>query len=178
MLALEVPALSGGSMVNQTSRKRACAGAARDSSTVPLATADVATGCKSASTGRPPARNSRLAPGWSPRESRTAEMVTVRPMSSSRPVPACRCPKSEVAYQSLYQGVAAWPAIANEARCGASPSVVPAGPKAVTWAGLRASATASGLVEGVAVGVAEGLACAVLAWTRGGIDGAGLGRPT
>src|ERR1700722_7756487 len=144
---------------------------------MPLAAADVATGGRSARTGRPAARRSRLAPGWSPRESRTAEMVTVRPMSSSRPVPACRCPKSEVAYQSLYQGVAAWPAIANEARCGSSPSAVPAGPKAVTRAGLRAWATATGLAEGVAVAVAEGLACAVLAWTLGVIDGAGLGRP-
>src|ERR1700733_5837261 len=142
---------------------------------MPLAPADVATGCRSARTGRPPARSSRLAPGWSPRESRTEEIVTVRPMSSSRPVPACRCPKSGVAYQSLYQGVAAWPAIANEARCGSSPSAVPAGPKAVTWAGLRAWATATGLAEGVAV--AEGLACAVLAWTLGVMDGAGLGRP-
>src|SRR5580693_7361311 len=118
---------------------------------------DVATGCRSASTGRLPARNGRVAPGWSPRESRTEEIVTVRPMSSSRPVPACRCPKSGVAYQSLYQGVAAWPAIANEARCGSSPSAVPAGPKAVTRAGLRAWATATGLAGdgGGALGLAH-----------------------
>ena len=99
--------------------------------------------------------------------------MTVRPMSTSRPVPACRCPKSEVAYQSLYQGVAGWPEIANEARCGSSPSAVPAGPKAVTRAGVRAWTTATGLAEGVAVG----LDCAVLAWTLGVIDGAGLGWP-
>src|ERR1700720_2233124 len=141
------------------------------------APADVATVCRSASTGRLPARSSRAAPARPPRESRTEEIVTVRPMSSSRPGPACRCPKSEVAYQSLYQGVAAWPAIANEGRCGAAPSGGPAGAKAVTRAGLRAWTTATGLAEGVTVGVAEGLACAVLAWTLGVMDGAGLGWP-
>src|SRR5579859_1029843 len=94
-------------------------------------------------------------------------------MSSSRPVPACRWPKSGVAYQSLYQGVAAWPEIANEARCGSSPSAVPAGPNADTRDGIRASATATGLADGVAVG----LGCAVLAWTLGVMDGAVLGCP-
>src|SRR5580700_9337614 len=125
--------------------------------------ADVATVCRSASTGRLPARSWRVAPAWPPRESRTEEIVTVRPMSTSRPVPACRCPKSEVVYQSLYQGVARWPEIASEARCGSSPSAVPAGPKAVTLAGVRAWTTATGLAEGVAVG----LDCAVLACTLG-----------
>src|SRR5580704_11010521 len=135
------------------------------------APADVATVCRSARTGRPPARSWRVAPAWPPSESRTEEIVTVRPMSTSRPVPACRCPKSGVAYQSLYQGVAAWPAIANEARCGSSPSAVPAGPQAVTWAGVRV------WVAGLAEGVAVGLACAVLAWTLGVMDGAGVGWP-
>src|ERR1700722_4280666 len=110
-------------------------------------------------------------------------------MSSSRPVPACRWPKSGVAYQSLYQGVAACPEIANEARCGSSPSAgpagptagpaprggpapspAPAGPNAVTRAGVRVCTAAAGLAEGAAAG----LDCATLAWTLGVIDGAGL----
>src|SRR5579872_2195929 len=155
------------------SRYRAWAGAVRVSSTVLPAAVEVATVRRSARTGRRPTRSCRTAPGWPPRDSRTEETVTVRPMSSSKPVPACRWPKSGVTYQSLNQGVAAWPEIANEARCGSSPSAVPAGPNADTRAGVRASTTAAGLAEGVAVG----LGCAVLACTLGVMDGAGLGRP-
>src|SRR5260370_20327743 len=154
------------------SRYRACAGEVRDNSTLLPAPADVATVCRSASTGRLPARNSRVAPARPPRESRTEEIVTVRPMSTSRPVPACRCPKSGVVYQSLYQGVLGWPEIANEARCGSSPSAVPAGPKAVTLAGGRAS-PATGLAEGGA----GGLDCGARARSAGGVAGAGPGWP-
>src|ERR1700732_3340099 len=136
------------------------------------APADVATVCRSTSTGRLPARSSRVAPARPPRESRTEEIVTVRPLATSRPVPACRCPKSGVVYQSLYQGVPGWPEIANEARCGSSPSAVPAGPQAGTLAGTRTRGATS-----VGEGVAVGPDCAVLAWTLGVMDGAGPDCP-
>src|SRR5579872_5949344 len=142
------------------SRYRAWAGAVRVSSTVLPAAVEVATVRRSARTGRRPARSCRTAPGWPPRDSRTEETVTVRPMSSSKPVPACRWPKSGVTYQSLNQGVAAWPEIANEARCGSSPSAVPAGPNADTRAGVRASTTAAGLGRALAGGVGGALGLA------------------
>src|SRR6516225_7623814 len=127
------------------------------------ASVDVATVCRFANAGLLPARSCRSEPE-EPRESRTEEIVTVRPMSSSRPVPAYRFPKDAEVYQSVRQGVAGLPLTASAAFCGSSP---PLGPKAATLAGARACAT-TGLAEGVSVG----LACAVPAWTLGVTDGA------
>src|SRR6516162_2046750 len=137
------------------------------------ASADVATVCRSASAGLLPARSCRSEPDV-PRESRTEEIVTVRPMSSSRPVPAYRFPKDAEVYQSVRQGVAGLPLTASAAFCGSSP---PRGPEAATLAGVRAC-TGTGLAERVAVGLAcPVLACTVLAWTLGVTGGAAAGWP-
>ena len=83
--------------------------------------------------------------------------MTVRPMSRSRPVPFFSAPNCAVAYHWLFQGLAAFPATANAAFCGLSPSAVPAGPNAATLAGASAC-TATGAEE---VGAWDTLACAV-----------------
>src|SRR5258708_8628507 len=75
-----------------------------------------------------------LAPERLPRDTRTEETVTVRPMSRSRPVPFFSAPNRGVAYHWLYQGRAAFPATANAAFCGLSPSARPTGPNAATLA--------------------------------------------
>src|SRR5215470_13513960 len=92
-------------------------------------------------------------------------------MSSSSPVPRFSAPNRAVAYHWLVQGWAGWPPIANAARCGLSPSAVPAGPNAATRAG---GSTCTG--TGVAEGGGEVAAWAALAWTAGALVG-GLVAP-
>jgi hypothetical protein len=68
----------------------------------------------------------------------TLVAVTVRPRSSSSPVPAFRLPKSAVVYQSVRHGVAGSPDSASDSACGLSPSDAPPGPNAVALTGVRA----------------------------------------
>src|SRR5205807_2721596 len=123
-----------------------------------------------------------LAPERLPRDRRTEETVTVRPMSRSRPVPLFSAPNLGVAYHWLYQGRPACPAIANAAFCGLSPSARPAGPNAATLAGARAC-TATGVTEGGGeMGAWDALAVLVpvwaeLPWTAGALAGGWVGPP-
>src|SRR5579862_1421407 len=122
-------------------------------------------------TGLPPTRTWRSAPGRPARDRRTDVIVTVRPRSSSRPVPPFPL-RSEVAYHWLVQGVAGSPLSARAAICGLSPSAVPAGPNAVTLAGVRVR-TATGVGE--SVGDREGWA--EVTWADGVTDGSVAGWP-
>ena len=102
--------------------------------TVPPAFAAVATRGSQAGTGLLPARNWMSAPELT-RDSWTDATVTGWPMSSRSPVPCFSAPNRAVAYHWLIQGRARSPPMACAARCGSSPSAVPAGPKAATLAG-------------------------------------------
>ena len=81
-------------------------------------------------------------------------IVSVRPRSSSSPVPAFRLPNAAVAYQSVRQGVAGLPDSASDASCGLSPSAVPPGPNAVALTGITAL-TRTAVGDGRALGGTE-----------------------
>src|SRR6516165_2034710 len=128
---------------------RRCGCDARLNRTGPPASAARATTCRSP--GVVPARTCRSAPCALPSRMVTLVAVTVRPRSSSRPVPVCRLPKCAVVYQEVCHGVAGSPDSASEAFCELSPSEVPLGPKAAALTGFR-------LVSGTAVATGGGLA--------------------
>ncbi len=122
---------------------------ARRSRTVPPASVALATTGMSGKVV--PARTRRSAPGMLPSPMVTLAAVTVRPRSSSRPVPVCKLPNRAVVYQSVCHGVAGSPDSAREAPCGLSPSDVPPGPNAVALTGVTSD-------TGTAVGAGRGLA--------------------
>src|SRR5689334_6539808 len=122
----------------------------RRNCTAPPALLALATLGSQLGTGLAPARSWRLAPAGATSQTRTEETVTVRPMSTSRPVPVLRLEKNGVAYHWLYQGAARLPATARAAICGLSPLAVPDGPNAVTRVTVSACAG-----TGAAVGDAE-----------------------
>src|SRR5580692_9656485 len=101
--------------------------------------AGVGRGCtvlRCASCGALPVRSCRSAPGMLPSVISTLVTVTDLPISSSSPVPDCMFPKSAVAYQSVFQGVAGLSLTASEACPGLSPCPAPFGPNAVTLTGV------------------------------------------
>src|SRR6516165_6822802 len=131
------------------SRYRTCGCDARLNRTGPPASAALATTCRPA--GVVPARTCRFAPCVLPSRMVTLVAVTVRPRSSSKPVPVCRLPNCAVVYQEVCHGVAGLPDSASEAFCGLSPSEVPLGPNAAALTGFS-------LVSGIPVGARLGLA--------------------
>src|SRR5215469_12490940 len=130
------------------SRCRTCGCDARVNWTEPPASVALATRCRCA--GVVPARTCRLAPCVLPSRIVTLVAVTVRPRSSSRPVPSCKLPNCAVVYQEVCHGVAGSPDSASEAFCALSPSEVPLGPNAAALTGFS-------LVSGITVGARPGL---------------------
>lgn len=68
---------------------------------------------------------------------------TVRPMSSSSPVPACRPEKSALEYQSVCHAVLSLQSIASGASCGLSSWLVRPGPNAAELAGTSGTGAAA-----------------------------------
>ena len=82
--------------MNQTATYRPRTGRPSVNLTIPPGPAELAAGRRSASIGWLPMRIWNLAPVAAPSVTRTAVIVTVLPMSSSRPVPEYKLPNRAV----------------------------------------------------------------------------------
>jgi hypothetical protein len=113
-----------------------------------------------------------------PRWTVTALAVSVRPRSTSSPVPDSRLPKCAVVYQSVVQGADGSPDSAAEAFCGLSPSEVPSGPNAAALTGVTWR-TGGGAGEWLGLGAADalGLGLGLGGWLARADCGCTDGRP-